>query len=345
MTIGVFNWEGGLCDDWEFSSSAGENLSDTEFVQFNTIGAMGGGAAGNRLNPRVAMKVVDTAVASTRVFTTTEGGEHGSGVEEAVVTANSDNRHTAYGYPSGSTMDSSFTAPANRAFNGFLRVDTSAGTEAVNESTAGYVLNEAGWAMAVDVPVDWALGHSLTTDRQLGVPITESSLGAWTAPTNGVLDIDDEIPSISDFYESNTSDTVLVLKLTSLTDPANDALHHLMAAFAKAGAGSADPTLTMELRQGWVSEPSSLGTLIGTVDAIVPGGTETEYAGVMLALTETEADSITDYTDLYARFVYTADSNAEVTIANVRWLIDGAAAAVAAVYPPFPRRQNTLVRM
>ncbi len=332
--VGAVAWEPGIWDDWEFASVAGANTSDDDRAQFPIIHPLGGGAAGNRTVPRVSAQIVDNAIASSRIFSASNTSQLGPDVARAMITSSVDTRFICYGYDTGDEMDSSFTAPNRRVANGFLRVDPSAGTEAVNESTAGYVLNEAGWALGVDIPVLWVLATSLSADLQLGFPVTESDLGSWTAPTNGVLDIDDEAPNISDFYESGTSDTVLVLKLTTLTDPVNDSLHHLVAAFAKSGTGSATPSITLELRQGWTSEPSSLGTLIGTVDGIVSDGNVTEYGGIFLILTETEADNITDYSDLYARLVYTADTNREIRIANVRWLIDGADAGVTVNLTP-----------
>ncbi len=87
----------------------------------------------------------------------------------------------------------------------------------------------------------------------------------------------------------------------------------------------------------------SKGTLIATLTGRVDP--QNAWGGDFLQLTPTEADNITDYTDLFVRADYTATGNSEHEIANIRFLVDGGVAVAATVYPPFPRRQNTLVRM
>ncbi len=101
-------------------------------------------------------------------------------------------------------------------------------------------------------------------------------------------------------------------------------------------------TLDTQLRQGYANE-STLGTLIASTGAL-DADAQFNWGGDILQLTTTEADNITDYTDLQIRFLADTSgggSTANAEITSVRLLIDGGAAAAAAVYPPFPRRPWT----
>ncbi len=337
VTIGTVAYEPGIWDDWELGSASGANIADSSNVQFPTIHALSGGAAGNRTVPRVSAKVVDPAIADARIFSTTPSGNLGTGVDLVMVANLDANRQVIFGYETGASMDGGFTAPARRVGNGFLRVDTSAGTEAVDESTAGYTLNEAGWFLAVDVTANWLLGIDLQVDRQMAFPtVEEFAGGSWAATDAGVTDIDKLVPDTAEGYDSGTTTGgVLVFKLGTLTDPVNNALHALVCAWSKAGGGpAAQPGCTMQLMEGWTSEPSSIGTERGTVPFEVTSATATEHSGTYLVLTEAQADAITDYSDLFARFTFTADSSKTILLKNLSWLLDGADAGVTVNLTP-----------
>ena len=343
--VGIAAWEPGIWDDHEYSSVAGSNTQDSNQVQFPITHALNAGAAGNRTTPRLDAQVVDTSIASVRIFSTLVLSNMGPDAAKVLTVLRSTN-HTLIAYDTGDIMDGSFTAPNRRVANGFLRVDTSAGTQAVDESTDGYTLNEAGWYLAVDVTVNWILGIDIEVSRQVGFPTVEEHLDTgWTAPTNGVDDINDLVPSIVAFYDSGTTDgAVAVFKLSTLDDPQNNAHHALVAAWRKAGSGAAvAPGMKMQLMEGWVSEPSSIGTERGTVDFAVTAVTIPEHAGTYLVLTESQADAITDYSDLYARFTFTKNSNRTILIVNLEWTLDGAADAAAPLIAR--RRQLTTVRL
>lgn len=84
---------------------------------------------------------------------------------------------------------------------------------------------------------------------------------------------------------------------SSVTDPASSTGHILRVRWTK-GAGGGTTELTVELRQGYVSEASQ-GTLIATLtSSTATSSSETTYTH---NLSSGEADSITDYSDLQFR--------------------------------------------
>ncbi len=103
-------------------------------------------------------------------------------------------------------------------------------------------------------------------------------------------------------YGPGCDTDVYVCLLAGATDPLSSTDHYVHYRYAKSAAGGNTINLTVELRQGYVSE-SSLGTLIatcGTHNNISETITQQDYT-----LSAGEADAITNYNDLYLRFVVT----------------------------------------
>jgi hypothetical protein len=141
---------------------------------------------------------------------------------------------------------------------------------------------------------------------QFGRPSTDTVNESWEEDDGTTVSIFDQIDEVSfddaDFIRSAlipTSDAY-VTKLTSVEDPISSTNHTARWRYAKSAAGGAQIDLTVQLRQGYVSEVS-LGTLIATL------GTHTNISDTITAGTYTlsgaEADAITNYADLFIRFV------------------------------------------
>ena len=130
--------------------------------------------------------------------------------------------------------------------------------------------------------------------------------GSYTDQSGGATDIyttiDEATADDADFIRTATSPSaaVYVARLSNAEDPLSSSTHVLRWRYAKDGVG-AQIDITEQLRQGYVSE-ASLGTLITSraftdvSDTIV----QDTYT-----LTAAEADSITDYNDLFLRFSIT----------------------------------------
>ena len=116
--------------------------------------------------------------------------------------------------------------------------------------------------------------------------------------------IDEVSASDADYIRSQLAPggDAYVTALTNVTDPVSSAGHVIRYRYAKSAAAGAQQNLTAELRQGYVSEVS-LGTLIKTL------GTHVDISETItqnnVTLSAGEADSITDYTSLFLRFVAT----------------------------------------
>lgn len=142
---------------------------------------------------------------------------------------------------------------------------------------------------------------------QFGRPSADTdNSGAWTdqaaGSTNIYTTIDEVSPSDADYIESPLAPVsdVYVTKLTTLEDPVSSSGHTVRIRHAKDAAGGATVNLTVELRQGYVSEGTP-GTLIATcMNAVALSDTLTTTP---YTLSAGEADAITDYTNLYLRFV------------------------------------------
>lgn len=140
---------------------------------------------------------------------------------------------------------------------------------------------------------------------QFGRPSTDTTNEGYTDQGGGSSNIfqaiDESSPSDADFIRSAlvpTSD-VYVTKLTTLVDPLQSTGHVVRYRYAKSSAAGAQIDLTVQLRQGYVNE--------GTPGTLIKEWVHTNISDAFTQQNQTlsggEADSITDYTDLYLRFV------------------------------------------
>lgn len=142
---------------------------------------------------------------------------------------------------------------------------------------------------------------------QFGRPSTDASIGTYTdeaaGTTNIYTHIDEDVsaPNDADYVRSvlAPANAPYVTKLTTLEDPQSSSNHIARYRYAKDASGGAQIDLTVQLRQGYTNEGSP-GTLIKE-------WTHTNISNTLATATQTlsagEADSITDYTSLYLRFV------------------------------------------
>jgi hypothetical protein len=123
-------------------------------------------------------------------------------------------------------------------------------------------------------------------------PNADTTVGAWTPSTGSTLFgvIDETTPDDADYITASTNTTGKV-KVEVSTDPADDT-NHSVSIRARATSG----TLTVSLVQGHPSE-----TLI---KAWTPSLTSS-FATYVLTMSSGEAAAITDYSDLYLKFVTT----------------------------------------
>jgi len=129
--------------------------------------------------------------------------------------------------------------------------------------------------------------------------------GSWQDDGGGAVDIfeaiDEEIVADGDYVRSplTPSSDVYVAGLSSGEDPALSTGHELRVRYAKSASGGAQIDITAELREGYVNEGSQ-GTLIKqrVYSDVSDSFTTDDYT-----LSAGEADSITDYTDLFLRLV------------------------------------------
>ena len=127
----------------------------------------------------------------------------------------------------------------------------------------------------------------------------------WTDQGGGGVNIyqaiDEVAPNDADYVRSpvGPSSDVYVATLSAVEDPLSSSGHSLRVRYAKSAAGGAQINLVVELRQGYVNEGAQ-GTLIKqrTYTNIGENFVTDDYV-----LTAGEADSITDYADLYLRCV------------------------------------------
>ncbi len=142
---------------------------------------------------------------------------------------------------------------------------------------------------------------------QFGRPSADTLIGNYedqaAGTTNIYQSIDESVASDADYITSPSapSSEVYVCALSTLEDPVSSSGHIQRVRYAKSAAGGSQINLTVELRQGYASEVSQ-GTLIATHSYTDISDTYTTGAET---LTAGEADAITDYTDLYLRFVFT----------------------------------------
>lgn len=141
---------------------------------------------------------------------------------------------------------------------------------------------------------------------QFGRPSTDTTNEGYTneaaGSTNIYQSIDETSASDADYIQSVSAPTsdVYVTKLTTLEDPVSSSGHVIRYRYAKSASGGAQIDLTVQLRQGYTNEGSP-GTLIEEWVHTNIGNTATTQSQT---LGGAQADAITDYTDLYLRFVF-----------------------------------------
>lgn len=127
--------------------------------------------------------------------------------------------------------------------------------------------------------------------------------GSWTdeaaGSTNIFQSIDETSPSDADYIQSPLapSTAIYVARLSDIEDPVSSTGHVLRTRYAKNSAGGAQIDIVNQLREGYVNEGSP-GTLI--VARTFTDVSET-FTTDAYTLSAGEADSITDYTDLFMR--------------------------------------------
>lgn len=114
-------------------------------------------------------------------------------------------------------------------------------------------------------------------------------------------EIDESSPNDADYIKSPTppGTNVYVCSLSNVVDPVSSVNHVVRVRARKQPTGGATIDLLVELRQGYVNEGSQ-GTLINT--RTIAGLTDT-FVTDADTLSGAEADAITNYSDLFLRFV------------------------------------------
>jgi hypothetical protein len=140
---------------------------------------------------------------------------------------------------------------------------------------------------------------------QFARPSADTSIGGYTDQAGGTTNIygtiDETVASDADYIKSALapSNAPYVTKLSNIEDPVSSTGHVVRYRYAKNAAGGAAINLTVQLRQGYTNEGSP-GTLI---KEWVHNDISETAATQAQTLSGAEADSITDYTALYLRFV------------------------------------------
>jgi hypothetical protein len=140
---------------------------------------------------------------------------------------------------------------------------------------------------------------------QIARPFTDTTVTGWTtvggASVNLVGEIKEETRNDSERIVSvlDPAAAVYVCRLSSFTLPTTKTGWVLDYAYRKDAAGDDNIDLTVQLRQGYVSEGTP-GTLIASATHAAIPATFTVGA---LALSEAEATAVTDAAALSVRFV------------------------------------------
>mgnify|MGYP001563851808 CR=1 FL=1 len=136
-------------------------------------------------------------------------------------------------------------------------------------------------------------------------PNSDTTIGNYTDQAGGTTNIynaiDDSATNDTDYIRSPAApaNEVYVTKLSSIADPGVSTGHILRYRYQKDATGGGQIDLTIQLRQGYVSEATQ-GTLIHseTITNI-----QNNWTTGTFTLTAVETDSITNYADLYWRIV------------------------------------------
>jgi hypothetical protein len=176
-------------------------------------------------------------------------------------------------------------------------------------SQAGADGGVMSWTLGSSFSPYWGLGavaFKQVVASQYAYPTTDTTRDNWEeddGTTTTIYDqIDETTADDADYIRTQTapSSDVYVTKFGSLTDPSSSANHTLSLRYGKDSAAGDNIGLVAQLRQGYASE-ASLGTLIATAlnnTNIGSGWTQADYT-----LSGAEADTISNYGDLYLRLV------------------------------------------
>jgi len=141
---------------------------------------------------------------------------------------------------------------------------------------------------------------------QFARPEADTLIGNWADDGEGTSDIytaiDEEVADDNDYIASpvSPSDEPYVCKLSAVDDPQSSSGHTVRYRYRKDQADGDQIDLTVELREGYVDEGTP-GTLIHQeVHTDISGS---DWTSGSFTLDGEDADSITDYSDLYLRFV------------------------------------------
>jgi hypothetical protein len=139
---------------------------------------------------------------------------------------------------------------------------------------------------------------------QLAAPDADTLVTGWETQAGGTTNlfatIDEAVTDDADYVVSPDDPVaaVAVFRLSNPTDPTVNTGHSLTV---RARGVNGLPSLTFQLRQGYVNEGSQ-GTLIAGGSITTTGS----FANYSVSLSEAEAATITDYTALFIRLVATA---------------------------------------
>lgn len=167
------------------------------------------------------------------------------------------------------------------------------------------VLQYGIFVLTVDDAYSESTVETIAYFPQVAKPSADVTDGAWTnelgTQTNLYESLNEDIPSDSDYIQSEfaPSNSPVVVKLESLSDPQSSSGHVLSYRLEKYPTGGETTSITIQLRQGYVNE-GSLGTLIAEW---VDNDLSDAMATIERTLTGPQADLITNYPDLYIRMI------------------------------------------
>lgn len=149
-----------------------------------------------------------------------------------------------------------------------------------------------------------------------------NNVGAWEDQAGGSSNlfgfVDEDPPDDTDYIISPDTPATdwITFRLSDLADPNRDTGHFVDIRYSKSASGGDLIDLTVQLRQGYTNEGSP-GTLImqGTLSNISDEWTENA-----IALTDAQAQSITDYADLAIRIGANTSSAVAARAARVSWV-------------------------
>jgi hypothetical protein len=313
--------------EWQWSNDADTGGTGVRFVRWrwfdsvgtnvtNVSGTFGGAAAdGEWLAHRFFFDVDDGA--GNRVLTwqykiasgPTEDIATSSGWTNAgtpVTTAGTTNiRGTAANLVEIGSQNSGTTSlmASGSAVAKALILNGIAGTTVGSPDFTALTAGQTSYTDAQGNVWTFSSGVTVATEAQFARPTSDAHAGSWLtdtgAATNLFATIDETTASDADYIRSPTdpSNAPVVVKIGAITDPASSTGHIFRYRYLKSGTATID--LVAQLRQGYVSEGSP-GTLIASASHTNISASATTAA---LTLTGGEADAITNYGDLYFRFV------------------------------------------